>query len=338
MNLFGVVSQLASGKSFIPVVIDCGTAVTKVTHRGRMLWEHPTVIAVERLTGDCVSLGTIAAQQLSADASHQLRMINPVQNGLVSNTAVLHYYLDQLLKQLVWVDGSKISAFAPLVLLCQSEQSVVARKQWLEACGNLGRRVSLISEKDAVLLVRDQIKLPTWIVDFGYSHTSCSCYDADGFVAESTFPWGLNRLYAMLEKATAQLDVLLTQHQLEMVLQQIVVAPTKNGSSVKRKISLTAKQLSTGSSKQVVFSEKDIETYSGALLAEWLWMVSQHVLHLTASFEKSKVPTQLCCFGGGSLIRGLSAELATGLSLQLQDNLAQATSLAVPLSQHYERT
>ena len=334
MSLFNVVSQLASRGAFVPVVIDCGSAVTKVAYKGRILWEQQTVVAVDRLTEEGVSIGTTASEQLPADASHRLRMVNPVQNGLVANISVLRFYLNQLLKKITWVDGSSISSFAPLVLIERFDQSNVARKQLLSACSNLGRKVLVVSEKKAISLSSDAVHLPSWVFDFGFSHTSCALYDVDGYSVGNAFPWGLNRIYAALEKATARNDMALTPHQLEMVLQQIITVPSAEGTITVRKIGLTVKQLSTGASIHAIISNQDLETQS--ILSEWLWMLKQHVLYLSRSVDERKLPSHFYCLGGGSLLRGLPSAVASQLLLQLQTNLSGLTSLAVPLSHSYD--
>lgn len=336
MSLLSVISQLVPSGSVSPLVVDCGSAITKVAYKGKLVWHQPTIVAIDAQTDEFVSVGSLADQQLSVASTRSLKAVLPVKNGLISHFPALHYYLTQLLKQITWVDGSKISAFVPVILLEPFEPPVSAHKQWEKLAASLGRKTRLIAEQTAISSLSQEILPPTWLIDFGYSHTTCA-FSGENTLIGSKIPWGVSRLTDALARSTAQQNILLAPNQLEMVLQQMNIMPSAESQTKKRKIGLTVKQLSTGASVRMVLKQEDLATAVTKIIVEWLWLVRQHIFRLASSVDQAQAPTKFYFLGGGSLLRGLAQKVEQELCFELQPGLTDQTSLAQILSKNYER-
>lgn len=336
MSLSSIVARIVPSGAFPPLVIDCGSAYTKVAYKGRLIWEQPTVVAIDQQSNTYVSIGVVAARQLALDAQRHLRAVFPIQNRMVAHMEGLQRYITQLLNQITWVDGSSISVFTPLLFIVPMGQSRSNSKQWSRFTSTLGRRVAFLSEELVVSKLQTEISLPTWIIDFGYSHTTCAFYDEDGSVASASFPWGLNRLIRALERSVAQRNIHLSSDQIEQVLRQLVFAPIIDGSIKKRKIGLSAKQMGNGSSIRLILNQEDVESSVVEIINEWLWLVKQQVLGLSHTIEKDMTTIKFYCFGGGSLLTGLTQNIERILSIQMQTNLVGVTSLPSLVKKNYD--
>lgn len=336
MSLLSVISQIVPSGSVSPLVIDCGSAMTKVAYKGKLVWHQPTIVAIDPQTDEFVSVGSLADQQLSVASTRKLQVILPIKNGLISHIPALQYYLTQLLKQITWVDGSKISSFVPVLLLESFELPVSAHKQWEKLTTDLGRKTSLITEPTAISSLSQEIIPPTWLIDFGYSHTTCF-FSGENTLIGSKIPWGVSRVTDALARTTTQQNILLAPNQLEMVLQQMDMMPSAESQTKKRKIGMTVKHLSTGASVRMVLKQEDLAGAVTKIIAEWLWLVRQHVFRLASSVEQAQAPTKFYFLGGGSLLRGLPRKVEQELCFELQPNLSNQTSLAQVLSNNYER-
>ncbi len=338
MSLSSIVARIVPSGAFPPLVIDCGSAYTKVAYKGRLIWEQPTVIAVDQQSEKYVSIGAVAVRQLASDAQRHLRAVYPIQNGMIAHLVGLERYITQLLSQITWVDGSSISVFTPLLFIVPTGQSGSIGKQWLRFTATLGRRVTFLTEEILISKLQTEIFLPTWIIDFGYSHTTCAFYDEDGYVTGNSFPWGLNRLVQALERSITQRNIQLSSEQIEQVLKQLVFVPTIDGSTKKRKIGLTAKQIGNGSSVRLVLNQEDVESSVVAIVVEWLWLIKQQVARLSRTIENDVTTTKFYCFGGGSLLTGLTQNIERVLSMQMQTNLVAVTSLPPLVTKNYVRS
>lgn len=336
MSLLSVISELLPSGSVSPLVIDCGSAMTKVAYKGKLVWHQPTIVAIDPQTDEFVSVGRLADQQLSVASIRNLRAVLPVKNGLISHFPALQYYLTQLLKQITWVDGSKISTFVPVILLESFESPVSAHKHWERLTVGLGRKTRLITEQTAISSLSQEILPPTWLIDFGYSHTTC-VFSGENTLIGSKIPWGMSRLTDALARSTSQQNILLAPNQLEMVLQQINIMSSAESQTKKRKIGLTVKHLSTGASVRIVLKQEDLADAVTKIMVEWLWLVKQHIFRLASSVEQAQAPTKFYFLGGGSLLRGLPQKVEQELCFELQPNLINQTSLAQILSKNYER-
>jgi len=338
MSLSSIVARIVPSGAFPPLVIDCGSAYTKVAYKGRLIWEQPTLVARDQQSNTYVSTGIVAVRQLALDAQRHLRAVYPIQNRMVAHMEGLEWYITQLLKQITWVDGSSISIFAPLLFIVPMGQSRSNSKQWLKFTTTLGRKISFLTEELVVSKLQTEIFLPTWIIDFGYSHTTCAFYDEDGYVASNSFPWGLNRLIRALERSVTQRNIHLSSEQIEQVLQQLVFVPTIDGSIKKRKIGLSAKQIGNGSSVRLILNQEDVESSVVEIVVEWLWLVKQQMVQLSQTIEKDLTKTKFYCFGGGSLLTGLTQNIERTLSMQMQANLVGVTSLPPLVTKNYVHT
>lgn len=320
-----------------PIVIDAGSALIKVAYRGKLLWQQPTVVAVDRQTQTAITIGKLASEQLSVSSGGQLQAVFPVHAGRVANFALLEYYFNTLLSQLVWVDGSSVSRQTPITLILSSALSLVHRQEWAHTIRQLGRKVHLHSESEVVRLCFPEREASFWVIDFGQNHTQCTLFGPDAYCESRSFPWGVNRLLTALSRAIQQEGIAISEQQLTTILKEVVTIRLEHQSPKKRRMAVVAKQLQTSSLSQLLIREEVIEREVETVLQQWLWTVSQYLRDLARGAEWANQVGICYLTGGGAGIHGLLAVMEQELFAG-QTKIQPIQSWTTLLSEYYEKT
>lgn len=290
-----------------PVVIDPGSAFTKVAYRGKLLWHQPTVVAVDRGTQTPITIGKRASEQLSVSSGGNLQVVFPVRSGRVANASLLQFYFETLFSQLVRVDGSSISRQTPITLILSSSLSSTNQQEWIHAFRQFGRKVLLVSELEVARTCTTGSSDSYWVIDFGQNHTQCTLYGSDGYCETRSFPWGVNRLLTVLSRAIQQEGIAISQTQLTTILKEVVTIRLENQSPKKRRMTVVAKQLQTSGLSQLLLREETVEREVAHVLQQWLWTVGQYLRDLAKDVEWVNQVGLCYLTGGGSEVHGLLA-------------------------------
>ena len=164
------------------LAIDLGTANTLVHVRGRgVLYNQPTVIAVDQRTGDILAMGTNAYAMIGRTPGHIIA-VRPLRSGAVSDFDTAARMLRMLFAQ---VGVNRVAK--PRVIVCvPTAITEVERRAVLEAAIHAGARAAYLIEEPMAAAIGAGLPVaePTGsvIVDVGGGTTEVACIALGGIV------------------------------------------------------------------------------------------------------------------------------------------------------------
>ena len=168
------------------VGIDLGTATVIVYIKGKgIVLREPSVVAVDKNTGDVLAVGSEARRMLGRTPGN-IVATRPLRDGVISNYTIT----EKMLKYFIQKIGGK-SIFAPRIMICiPSQVTEVEKKAVIDAASQAGaRKVYLIEEPIAAAIGAGiDISKPcgNMVVDIGGGTTDIAVISLGGSVVSSS--------------------------------------------------------------------------------------------------------------------------------------------------------
>ena len=90
------------------LAIDLGTANTVILHNDKVVVDEPSIIAIERATGDVIAVGK-KALMMHGKAHENIKTIRPLKDGVIAD----FQSTEKMLRELIKMTGSKGYLFPP---------------------------------------------------------------------------------------------------------------------------------------------------------------------------------------------------------------------------------
>ena len=174
--------------------IDLGTATVLVHVKGKgIVLREPSVVAIDRNTGDVVSVGEEARRMLGRTPGN-IVAIRPLQDGVISDYSVTEKMLKYFIRK---VCGKFV--FAPTIMVCvPSGVTEVEKKAVVDAATQAGaKKVYLIEEPIAAAIgagIDISKACGSMIVDMGGGTTDIAVISLGGAVVSSSIKVAGNKL------------------------------------------------------------------------------------------------------------------------------------------------
>lgn len=320
------------------IVLDCGSAMTKLAYKGKLLVTEPTVVAIEQQSGQFVTIGDEARKQ-HAVGSAKITLIRPIKRGRIVDQVAFQYFLTTLLTKVTWHDGSPLPAASEVIFITWPELEPAAKAQWRQLVASLGRPARISSTLSVLTQLGSNVEDRSWLIDFGASHIGCTLKVGDRFIEQVSIPWGTDAYLRVIERVIQVQDIRLSEAQLESVLEQVVsIQVTKTQNQRKRKASFTAKLQNSSSVSQVVIQEDSLNQAVDRVTEEWLWAMRQALLQLVAGAELQSSPESVYVLGGGARIKNVVERICSELLLKPKQLPGGNDTIATALSKYqYEK-
>ncbi len=302
---FGKLAQAVS----VDIGIDLGTANTLVYVKGKgIVINEPTIVAVNKRTGQLVAVGNEAKTMLGRTPNH-IEVIRPLVDGVISDFEVTEEMLAYFIGK---VRSESRSLLPPRVLVgVPSGITNVEMRAARDAATNAGaREVFLIEEPMAAAL---GAKLPVskpagnMILDIGGGTTDIAVISLNGIVTAKNLRVAGDHLNAaIVSYIRDQFKVLVGDKTAEDA--KILLASIEHTDSGKDMV-IRGRDVVTGLPREVVITETDIRT-----------AISHHVDSIVEAVRSvlEKTPPEVLAdvmqrgihvSGGGALIPGLATVL-----------------------------
>ena len=89
------------------LAIDLGTANTLIIHKEKVVVDEPSIIALERNTGNVIAIGR-EAMQMYGKENEGIRTIRPLKDGVIADFHAAEHMIRAMIKM---IDGGKKSFF-----------------------------------------------------------------------------------------------------------------------------------------------------------------------------------------------------------------------------------
>jgi rod shape-determining protein MreB len=169
------------------IAIDLGTASVLVYVKGKGIVIHePSVVAIEKSTGNVLKIGKEAAQMLGRTPAN-ITTVRPLRDGVICQYDITHQMLQHFIRRAC----GTASIFKPRVMICvPSGITEVQERAVLEASAQAGaKRTYLIEEPVAAAIGAGiDISMPNgnMIVDIGGGTTDIAVIALNGIVVSKS--------------------------------------------------------------------------------------------------------------------------------------------------------
>lgn len=310
------------------IAMDLGTTSVQVAVRGRgIVLEEPSVVAVDRRTGQILEVGQ-AARQMLGRTPGELVAVRPLEQGYIADCTMAEEMVSAFLRKAL-----PRRLFKPRLLLCvPSGSAEVAERAVVEAGVRAGaRKVYLMEEPLAAALGAGiDIRQPQghMVVDIGGGTTDVAVTALGGVVASACLATAGDQFdQALIQYVRQHHDLLIGARTAQAVKEAIgqVAGEGEESAAVKGRC------LTSGLPRQITLTAQETAE-AFAPVAEVIVAAVHRVLERTPPELAADVAESgLLLTGGGSLLRGLDTLLAQRTGMEAHVAAAPIQSVALGL-------
>lgn len=308
--------------------IDLGTANTLVYLEGRgIVLSEPSVVAVNKKTGQIVAIGAEAKQMLGRTPPH-IQAVKPLVDGVVSDFEITEEMLSYLLNK---VEKMSPKFFRPRVVIgVPSGITSVEVRAVYDAAKNAGAREVYVVEEPMAAAVG--IRLPvhdpvgSMIVDIGGGTTDIAVISLGGIVQSKNLIIAGDKLNNDISSYFRNEFKLLigekTAENIKIAIGSVLPLPEPV------EIEVRGRDLVTGLPRQVVVTDSDIREAISASINILVEGVKE-VLETTPPEILADVMNRgIILTGGGSLIKGLTTLIQKHIKMPVHISEDPITAVA----------
>ena len=166
--------------------IDLGTATIIAYSKGKgIVLREPTVVAIEKDTGNIIAYGTEAHKMLGRNPS-SIEVIKPLENGVISHLGLTSKMLKYFIKKII---GKKF--IAPRLMICVPSQiTEVEKRAVLDAANQVGARKAYLIEEPVAAAIGAGIDISkpsgNLVIDIGGGTTDIAVISIGGSVVSTS--------------------------------------------------------------------------------------------------------------------------------------------------------
>ena len=326
------------------IAIDLGTANTLVIHKDRIVVDQPSIIAMNKITGKVMAIGT-EAMQMHEKTHDNIKTIRPLKDGVIADFTAA----EQMIRGMIKMIHKSGSLFAPshrMVVCIPSGITEVEKRAVKDSCEHAGaKEVYMIHEPLAAAIgIGIDIEQPigNMIVDIGGGTTEIAVIALSGIVCDQSIRVAGDVFTKdILDYMRRQHNLLIGERTAEQIKINVGAAMTELDEPPPD-YEVRGRDLMTGIPKviKVTFSEiafaldKSVSKIEEAVLKaleisppELSADIYERGIHLT---------------GGGALLRGLDKRLniRTKLPIHIADDplraVVKGTGIALKNIEHFK--
>ena len=308
--------------------IDLGTANVRIYVKGRgIVLKEPSVIAVERNTGNILAVGEEAYAMLGR-APGNIAVVRPLKGGVISSYHDTERMLRYFLRKVI---GRKLF-FKPRVMVCvPSGVTDVERRALIEVTEEAGAKYATLIEEPIAAAIGSGLDIAEpygkMIIDIGGGTTDVAVISLGGMVVnESIKVAGDTFNEATIKYMKKMFNILIGEKTAEDIKVNIGSAFSRSEDVY---IEVAGRNCITGLPKVLTISSNDtIEAFDKALCA--ILQTIHNVLGRTPPELTSDIAENgICMTGGGSLLYGINRLVSerTGLPCYIADDAISCVAI-----------
>ncbi len=290
------------------LAIDLGTANTLVYRRGDgIVFDEPTVVAVNGTTGEVLATGEEAWQMIGGDSGHVVA-VRPLRHGTMTEFEITQRMLEVVLRKVGFTRFAR-----PRVLVCVPSLSSEVEKRAIEEAVRFagGRQVTLVEEPLAAAIgaglpVHEPVG--NLVVDVGGGRSEMAVVSMGGVVSGHAVTLGGFDLDASVQQLIrAEFGVAIGEkaaEEIKIAIGSAFPSPTGKAAIV------VGRELATGNTVEVKITEDEVRQAMGAPTAGIVEAARRCLAEAPPELTHDVLETGMFLTGGGSLLRGLDMLLA----------------------------
>jgi rod shape-determining protein MreB len=305
------------------LAVDLGTANTLVYVRERgIVINEPSVVAINRKTGQMVAIGRTAKQMLGKTPGHILT-IKPLRAGVISDFEITEQMLRYFFQK-VQGEGSYVLPRPRVVIGIPSGVTEVEKRAVEEAARNAGARQVFLIEEPMAAAIGARLPifeaLGTMIVDIGGGTSEIAVISLGGLVSFKSLRVAGDKMNEdIVQMARERHNLLLGERSAEEIKLAVGAAvPLKE----KLDIAVRGRDLVTGLPKEITVDSKDVARAIGPSVLTIVEAIKDTIENTPPELIADIIKRGILLTGGGSLLRGLGGLIQehTGIPVEVADD------------------
>ncbi len=301
------------------IAVDLGTANTLIIQDGKVLVDQPSIVAIDRITGETIAVG-MRAMQMHEKTHENIRTIRPLKDGVIADFQAA----ESLIQGLIALMGDKRRFFTHLkmVICIPSGITEVEKRAVFDSADHVdSKETYLIHEPMAAALgIGLDVEAPVgnMIIDIGGGTTEIAVIALSGIVTDQSIRTAGD------EFTNDIIDFMKRKHNLligERTAEQIKIhvgSALVELESPPEPYAVNGRDLLTGIPKQVYVSHGETADALDKSIAKIEVAILKALEDTPPELASDIYQTGLYLTGGGALLRGLAKRLAVVTKLKVQ--------------------
>ncbi len=301
------------------LAIDLGTANTLIIHKDQVVVDEPSIIAINRRSGNVIAVGS-QAQQMHGKVHEDIKTIRPLKDGVIADFQAAEHMIRGLIG-MIPQSGQLIKPQQRMVICIPSGITEVEKRAVKDSAERAGaKEVYLIHEPMAAAIgIGIDVFEPmgNMIIDIGGGTTEIAVIALAGIVCDQSIRVAGDEFTEdILDYMRRQHNLLVGERTAEKIKIEVGSALTEL-ENPPPDFAVNGRDLMTGIPKQIHVSYSEI----AAALDKSISKIEEAILRaleLTPPELSADIySTGLYLTGGGALLRGLDKRISTKTKLSV---------------------
>lgn len=299
------------------LAIDLGTANTLIIHKDQVVVDEPSIIAVNRRSGNVIAVGS-QAQQMHGKVHEDIKTIRPLKDGVIADFQAAEHMIRGMISMIP--QGSKLIKPQQRMVICiPSGITEVEKRAVKDSAERAGaKEVYLIHEPMAAAIgIGIDVFEPmgNMIIDIGGGTTEIAVIALAGIVCDQSIRVAGDEFTEdILDYMRRQHNLLVGERTAERIKIEVGSALTELDNPPPD-FAVNGRDLMTGIPKQITVSYSEIASALDKSISK-IEEAILRALELTPPELSADIySTGLYLTGGGALLRGLDKRIATKTKL-----------------------
>jgi rod shape-determining protein MreB len=295
------------------IAIDLGTANTLIIHKDKVVVDAPSIVAMDRVTGEILAVGH-QAMQMHGKTHEQIKTIRPLKDGVIADFVASEKMIRELIKSIPTLKNRMFNPSLRMVICIPSGITEVEKRAVKDSAEKANaKEVYLIYEPMAAAIgIGVDVLEPkgNMIIDIGGGTTEIAVLALGGIVCDKS-------VKVAGDVFTSDIAMYLrTQHNLyigESTAEKIKIqigAATEELDTPPDDISIQGRDLLSGKPKQIELSYREIAKALEKSILRIEDAVMETLSQTPPELAADIYNTGIYLAGGGSMLRGLDKRLS----------------------------
>ncbi|MBT8219583.1 MAG: rod shape-determining protein [Bacteroidia bacterium] len=318
------------------LAVDLGTANTLIIENGEVVVDQPSIVAVDRRSGETIAVGH-KAMQMHEKTHENIKTVRPLKDGVIADFTAAESMIEGMINMI----GHKrrFLNHLKMVVCIPSGITEVEKRAVFDSADNVdSKETYLIHEPMAAALgIGLDVEAPEGniIIDIGGGTTEIAVIALSGIVCdESIRVAGDEFTEDIIEFVKRDHNILIGERTAEQIKINVGAAST-NLEDPPADYAVNGRDLMTGIPKQVVINYREVAECLDKSISKVEEAIVRALERTPPELASDIFRTGIYLTGGGALLRGLSKRIAnkTKLDVHVADDplraVVRGTSLAI---------
>lgn len=295
------------------IAIDLGTANTLIIHKGKVVIDEPSFIAIDTKTEKTIAVGT-QAKLMQGKTHENIKVIRPLQDGVIADFKASEQMIKEFIRKIPKIRGGFLQPALKMVVCIPSGITEVEKRAVIDSCQKVNaKEVKLIYEPMAAAIgVGIDVQKPegNMIIDIGGGTTEIAVISLGNIVCDNS---------VKIAGDIFNNDIkfyLREQHNLNIGERTAEKIKIKVGSVIEdldidiEDIPVQGRDLVTGKPREIMIGYKEIAKALNKSIERIEDAVMQTLSITPPELAADIYKTGIYLAGGGSLLRGLNERIS----------------------------